>query len=387
MTDIILVGASTRAAAMSARRAGWTPWCADLFADADLQRIATVRKVPLDAYPHGLLAALAHAPPGPVLYGGALENRPDLIARIQRPLWGNPPEVLRGVRTPSRWAHCLQIRGIPCPAIAETPTTAGRWLWKARKSAGGLGIQAYASQPFHPRTHFLQERIDGQACAAIYLGNNEDAILLGVTQQLIGTPWLHASGFHYAGNLGPLPLDAATASRWHALGAALAQTFHLRGLFGVDAIVRDGVPWPVEINPRYTASVEVLERSGKVSLLAAHRAVFEPEIAIPGLKRKRKTSVPFAYASGSDDLAPSICGKAILYARETLAFPQDGPWLAALQDDVDLDAVEYADIPHPGEIIEQGRPVLTLFASGPTVADCETNLREKAAALDRCLWG
>src|SRR5205807_1833458 len=126
--DIILIGASTRAAAMSARRAGWTPWCADLFADADLQRIATVRKVPIETYPHGLIDALVNAPRAPVIYTGALENRPDLIAKIDRPLWGNSPEVLRAIRSPERWTQCLRQRGFSCPAIADAPTTTGRWL-------------------------------------------------------------------------------------------------------------------------------------------------------------------------------------------------------------------------------------------------------------------
>ena len=70
--SVLLIGASTRAAAHSARRAGWTPWCADLFADADLRPIATVRKVPLNDYPRGLLSALEVAPPGSVLYCGGL---------------------------------------------------------------------------------------------------------------------------------------------------------------------------------------------------------------------------------------------------------------------------------------------------------------------------
>ena len=43
------------------------------------------------------------------------------------------------------------------------------------------------------------------------------------------------------------------------LGLDLARGCGLRGLFGVDFVLSEGVPWPVEINPRYTASVEVLE--------------------------------------------------------------------------------------------------------------------------------
>ena len=122
MSDLIILGASTRAAAMSARRAGWTPWCADLFADLDLERIATVRKIPADEYPDGLLDALHDAPPGPVMYTGALENRPDLIERIDRRIFGNSAEVVRRVRTPELWSKCAE------PARGTTPPTDGRWL-------------------------------------------------------------------------------------------------------------------------------------------------------------------------------------------------------------------------------------------------------------------
>src|SRR5438552_2312821 len=118
MRDVILIGASTRAAATSALRAGWMPWCADLFADADLERIATVRQAPMATYPHGLLDALADAPHAPVMYTGALENWPDLIAKIDRPLWGNPPTVLRAIRSPERWTQCLRMFGVPCPVVS-----------------------------------------------------------------------------------------------------------------------------------------------------------------------------------------------------------------------------------------------------------------------------
>jgi uncharacterized protein len=265
----------------------------------------------------------------------------------------------------------LSARGIACPAISEVPVATGCWLLKPRHGAGGFGIQPYAGKSFNPSTHFLQERIDGPPCSAIFLGHERCAFCYGATQQLIGVPWLNATGFHYAGNVGPLPLDSATVARWHQLGSALASFFGLRGLFGVDAIMRDGVPWPVEINPRYTASVELLERSYKKPLLTAHRATFEqmplPTLAIPA--------------------RPPVWGKAILYARKTLSFPREGPWREALQQDVDLDRSEYADIPHTGEVILQGRPVLTLFASAATTAECLERLQEKAQALDRRLCG
>jgi predicted ATP-grasp superfamily ATP-dependent carboligase len=371
MSSVILLGASTRALATSARRAGWAPWCADLFADADLERIATVRKVAAERYPHGLLGALAEAPAGPVIYTGGLENWPGLVARIDRPLWGNSPTVLRTVRSPERWREYLRAYRVPCPSIATTPPQSGQWLLKPRRGSGGSGIRSYAGQPFQARTHFLQEHIYGESRSAVFLGAEHlSALFFGVSRQLIGVPWLHATGYQYCGNIGPLPLDADESARWRYLGA-VANGFPLRGLFGIDAVVRDGIPWPVEINPRYTASMELFERSYGKALLPMHRAAFV-SAALP----------VFAMPT-----APLVCGKAILYARRTFAVPADGPWLAALEPGVDLDTAEYADIPHAGEVIEEGRPVLTIFASASTAEDCERKLREKAGALDRRLWG
>jgi predicted ATP-grasp superfamily ATP-dependent carboligase len=200
---------------------------------------------------------------------------------------------------------------------------------------------------------------------------DDTASLLGVTRQLIGTPWLNATGFHYAGNVGPLPMNGTAFAHWRRIGAALAKAFHLRGLFGVDAIERDGIPWPIEINPRYTASVEVLERALGHAFLPLHRTAFEPTRLPPLVLR----------------MSAEFVGKAILYARARFAFPGQGPWLAPSASPVDLDAVEFADIPHVGDHIERGQPVMTLFASAATVSECETMLQEKADALARWLWG
>ena len=50
----------------------------------------------------------------------------------------------------------------------------------------------------------------------------------------------------------------------------LAKRFSLAGLFGVDAIVNDEGVWTVEINPRYTASMELVEPSLDASLVDLH---------------------------------------------------------------------------------------------------------------------
>src|SRR5205807_493928 len=93
---LLIVGASARSAAFSVLRAGLRPECADLFADADLRARCPVWCAPPKDYPGGFLDLPAFAAPGPWLYTGGLENRPELIdelARRRQPLWGNPAPV------------------------------------------------------------------------------------------------------------------------------------------------------------------------------------------------------------------------------------------------------------------------------------------------------
>src|SRR5579862_6220291 len=111
MSELIIVGASVRAAAGSARRAGLVPWCADLFADTDLRAmVPTVVRCPPDRYPRQLLKILGTAPACPWTYTGALENHPELIQLMAdvRPLWGNGPAALAASRSPFAVAGFLR---------------------------------------------------------------------------------------------------------------------------------------------------------------------------------------------------------------------------------------------------------------------------------------
>ncbi len=68
-----------------------------------------------------------------------------------------------------------------------------------------------------------------------------------------------------------MPATEPLWSRLESIGNALAMAFGLAGWFGVDFVLRDGIPWPVEVNPRYTASLEIFEIASGQSLLPDHR--------------------------------------------------------------------------------------------------------------------
>src|SRR4051812_40999335 len=140
---LLIVGASARAAAFSALRAGLRPWAIDLFADRDLAAVCPVQAVPPNRYPDALPELASAAPPGPWMYTGALENRPDLVERLAAapPLWGNDAAALCRVRAPFALAAALRAADVPCPAVRADDAPAGRWLVKPLASAGGVGIR------------------------------------------------------------------------------------------------------------------------------------------------------------------------------------------------------------------------------------------------------
>jgi predicted ATP-grasp superfamily ATP-dependent carboligase len=358
---LLMVGASARAAAASALRAGYRPWCVDRFADADTQRLATMPRLAADDYPERLPALLATAPVAPWLYLGGLEHRPRLLAACAqvRPLRGNPPAVLRGVRDPFA-LHALWTRaGVPALAVSASRPANGRWLSKPWASGGGLGV-GFAS--VGGRRYWQEYRVGTPGSLLFVTQPNGTVLFLGATVQLIGEPWLGATGFAYCGNLGPLPLTPVEQSVAERIGRALVRAVPLVGVWGVDCVWADGVPWPVEVNPRYTAGVEVLEwATGCVSLA-------DPPVP--------------------PQTTGQSVGKAILYARQPSTMPDAGPWQFDRDQPDAFRRPTYADIPAPGTSLVPGQPILTLFASGPTIMAVRSQLQRGAgctlAALNGC---
>ena len=236
----------------------------------------------MNDYPHDLEAFARSAPDGPWLYTGALENYPGLIERIssRKTLWGNNADVLRRIRDPLLTSNVLRNAGICTPEVRLHPPAASdsSWLQKPRRGAGGSGVHWWPGPASRCAEHssgsdvYYQALIKGRACSAVFVAAAGRALLLGVTEQLVGVDWTAAAEFGYCGSLGAPRLDERLLRDITQAGRVLAEHFPLRGLFGVDGIAAGGRFFPVEVNPRYTASVEIVERLHGLSAIAAHAA-------------------------------------------------------------------------------------------------------------------
>jgi predicted ATP-grasp superfamily ATP-dependent carboligase len=258
----------------------------------------------------------------------------------------------------------------------ETRPGDGRWLRKPLAGAAGQGI-AFADEaaPRRSSRYFLQEFIDGTPMSAVLARARGATQLLGVTEQLIGEAWLHAPPFRYSGNIGPMPIAAALRHELTQIGTAIADRCALRGLFGIDFILRDGRPWVVEVNPRYTASIEVLELATGLRALAHHRVAFAAGVEAAAIRCS----------------ADRMIAKGILYASERIVMTPykliaEGRRLICAWNGRDFEVgTHLADLPAPGEVIETGWPVVTVLAAGASRESALRELNTRVRLIERML--
>ncbi|MGE5193557.1 MAG: ATP-grasp domain-containing protein [Deltaproteobacteria bacterium] len=385
--SVLIVGASTRAAAQSAIRAGLNPICADLFADLDLR--ACARVLELADYPRGLVTAAAAAPACPWMYTGGLENHPGLVGRISqaRPLWGNGPDVLRRVRDPWHVRQLLDEAGLPAlqvrPRQPAPPAADGAWMIKPLRGAAGRGIGVWDGSPSHRATlrmpHYFQERRGGTSISAVYLAAPTQTYLLGITRQLIGLKEVHAPPFTWCGTITPVALPDEIIVAVRKIGDVLTAQTGLQGLFGCDFLVADGQPWLTEVNPRYPASTELVEHVLQVPLVDRHHRAF---VVPPSGGAPRKAP------EGGTTNGP-VLGKIVLYADRDLVAPdlarfvsRPSSWLET-PGTYDRSLPYLADIPDSGQPISRGQPICTVFARGKIESECLARLLRRAARLER----
>jgi predicted ATP-grasp superfamily ATP-dependent carboligase len=286
----------------------------------------------------------------------------------------------------------------------------GDWLHKTGHGGNGSGVR-----PFDPQSNvfttegYWQRYIPGMPGSAIYLGDGiNTCTLLGVTRQLIGVdlnPPPQYSGeasidlssgegplnpgnghfqigaekpspspsqstgrgiikdFQYCGTLAPWNLALPAMADLTRLGRVLSTQYSLRGIFGIDFIYDGEHVWLIEVNPRVTAAVEVVERITGNNLLAEHLAAFKFH------------SDPFR------QVASPAAGKVILYAKQPITVSR------VLSEKLLANAgprhsPQLADIPNPDTSIAVGEPILTVLADGTNIATVERELRERVAALE-----
>ena len=381
---LLLCGTTTRAAAESAASAGFHVTALDAFADLDQHPSVRALAVARDfaarrpaAYGNvtawGLARAARTIEADAVAYLSPFENHPAAVSRLSanRTLWGNSPETLRRVRNPFVLAEVARRHGFAVPRLVNDSNFSNdsndpndRWLVKPFRSGGGSRIRVWRGERIS-RTSYLQEEIEGTAGSLIFAAASGEAVPLGFSRQIIGDATFGASGYRYCGSILASLDDVQFANGRDLFGYAarfaglVASEFGVAGLNGIDFIARDGLPFLLEVNPRWSSSVEVAERAFRTTFFPAHADACE-----------RGTLPSFDCASQLRQAA--AFGKAIVYARSDGFITGSENWLG----DPDV-----RDVPPAGQHFRAGQPICSVFGAASDSASCYRALAGRAARV------
>ena len=395
-SHVIIAGASTRAAADSAARAGFVVTSFDAYADLDQH--PSVHAYAVRRTMHGRFSPrrAAHAArdtrADAAIYLSSFENHPAAVSLLSRnrTLWGNSAATLERARNPFDVADTLTRRGFTVPVLAHAGTprprggdtdsgvrSATEWMIKPRRSGGGYGVRVWSPGSPIAAQNYLQARVEGVAGSIVFVADGRRALPLGISRQLIGEASFGATGFQYCGSMfGPAeglfsserrkaetlpPSGSSVREIAERLADATAEEYGLVGVNGIDFIVSGGVPFPIEINPRWCSSMELVERAHGVSVFAAH-----------AFACARRELPPIDRAATSP--WTRVVGKAIVFARHRVRVGETRAW---------LEQTDVRDIPRAGEEIRMGEPICTVFADAATADDCHAGLIARADDIYR----
>ena len=371
--NLLILGVDLPALAHSARRAGYNVYAVDYFGDLDLRSacvecLAMIRQEPgrtcgrfsSDFDPEKLVdmaeRLAKRVDVDGVLLSSGLDDEYDLLRRVESevaPIIGNKPETFRAVRDWRNFFQELRRLGIPHPEtvvvedVSEAESAARDLgfpvLVKPAKGFAGMGVRRVDDVP-EVRPAFreaqavngevvVQQYVEGVHASVSVVASKRGVAVLTVNEQLLGVAEVgQRKPFGYCGNIVPLEGYETALRECTAVAEKLCSRFGLLGSNGIDIVLSDGKPYVVEVNPRFQATLECVERLLGVNVVEAHvKACTSGELP--------KVGRPSGF-----------CTRLILYARKRVAVP-------------DLTRFGYVrDVPHPGVLIEAGEPVCSVVA-------------------------
>ena len=352
-SPLILVGASVRAAAESARRAGYRVHGIDLFGDRDTRAACSGYRSVSDL----LSAREPQLPEGDVVLVGGLRLENEILQKLgRRRIVAAPASLRQRLCEPDSLRSWAESAGLHFPNWRAS-SDSGRSLIKDPCESGGLGVRWKSTSPeARPAGCFEQPWIAGRCYGASFLSDGETVRLLAVCRSLFTRHdrW----PFIYRGSYGPAPITRTRVQSLERLGEQL-RAAGLRGLFNTDLILdRAGRLWLLEVNPRWSGSSELVELAlRKNNSLAPHESLigFHHRAWRGELGRRLDNIRVIA------DVPAAPYLKWIVFARRRVEFE-----LAKVQRQFDALAPsrlvpKLHDIPYDGTVIQPGEPVATLF--------------------------
>ncbi len=213
-------------------------------------------------------------------------------------------------------------------------------------------------------SYYFQAFVPGRTLGATCIVSrdasaNPYVTFVGATESWQAADWTGPTPFIYRGSFGPLPLTQSQVQSIEQLAMSLVRTVDAvgggepeelyRGWIQMDLIEDPELRlWLLEVNPRWTAGMEVLRLSGLVNPVRLHAQAF-------GIRCPTSTQ---ATTTGTSEL---WIGKAIYYAPH--AIPLTEPLVRKLHQHCHDGFFDLPSIEAIGSQIEPGHPLLTIVVT------------------------
>lgn len=389
---IYVVGASGRAAAESVRQTGLRAIVLDLYADADSGD--QVDLLIVESYPESILDQLSQQPPGWILLAGGMEHYPDLVTSLEewhRLIGPNVTQLkqLRDLRFLSNsLAKSIKLK-FPTTIISDRERLISAdndsiaissakkvlrssepvWLKKSWRGCGGFHIEEFRgtlpSKEIDFSTSYLQQKLFGRSIGSVFYCRSSQIELLGVVdaisqathESLVG-PQPELPRMAYRGSYGPTEISDELRDAMCEWIRELTRAIDYSGLLQVDWIVDNlDQAWLLEINPRWTASMEIIEWAAQRNLFSIQAGCTEglreqigPAIGATLITRsEQKLYKAIVYASSSFDVSSEMFNE--MLDRKFQRFNQ-------MHSDPVIES-GWSDIPRVGTPIRLGNPLAT----------------------------
>lgn len=288
------VGFSTRALVQCARREGMSVRSLDCCGDRDTLELACAAQL-IELSDLSWIKSLE--PSTRVILAGGLEDSAealDLLSQVDPTII---PEQYRQMRDWRNWRRWSLGSGIKFPstyliedwpgaqaASAIEPTNDAiranqRWLWKKQRSAGGLGVKFIDSEKLSDpsllrandssESGILQEFVSGKSIGVSFLSSHRGTVILGMAASIPLQPHIW-SDFIYRGSIAPVGIPLWVKPLLHEFANSVLSSTGWCGLWQADFLLSERELYLIEINPRWTASMELIVYGYDLPLVTWH---------------------------------------------------------------------------------------------------------------------
>lgn len=332
---VLIAGYGTRHIASSAHRAGYRVCAADHFCDFDLGWFA-------DDFTHfdtreDLPSAIQTLASRNQIDHLILASGAESIVYPDLPLAGPDPAIIGRFLDKNEMQHFFEEIAVPQPQLADE----NEYPVMVKPFVGGGGWRnAIVSTPKEKDAwkevfnlpYLCQRIVEGTPVSISCISNGKRAVAISTNEQFMRGD--ERARFGFAGSITPsghpLADDAMTMAEY------IVEKSGLKGSVGVDFLLSDEVI-AIEVNPRFQASLDTIERAMGVNLFSLHM-----DACCRGIVPSERPQ------------PQQVAVRRILFAESDCVVP----------DDLTRYRSFIADIPYPGTRFEPGNPIVSVMGCG-----------------------